>query len=196
MKRLSDKEIEQHMKRALGEAQEVKPKTPAETQWRKIKSAEKRKKRLHRLRQIPVYASSFIAVVALGFFVIELPSTGEETIFPNEERLAGIERAYEGIQEATMMVKETAPDASSLYPTYLPENYTLVKEEWVADNRMLHYEGGGHAFTIEVVTGEEERLKSNRGIVLNELERTVEGITIRITGDLTEDELVKIIESM
>lgn len=209
MKRLSDKEVEQYIKQALENTTPIEPPSTSQEMWKKIKEKEKRTKRNERLRQIPVYASSFIAVVAVAFFFLQVPETSDHLAVQNERKLADIDRAYEEIQTVTTMMKEVEEEPIQTMseeivvndtPTYLPKGYRLVKEETTEEEHILTYEGKEGTFVLSVFFHSELKKEDGKDETKEEkssvIEKTVGATTISITGDLPEEELNKIVDSM
>lgn len=194
MTQLNEEKITEHIKKTFEKLDETMPKTSSNEMWKKIKEEEKRRKRKNRFKQIPVYASSFIAVVAITFLIVQMPTTSDHATMQHERQVADIDRAYEEIQNATMFMKEASVVKD--YPGYLPAGYVLQKEEIVEENRMLYYEGEGKQFKIQVLLAKEEAKGRTLTNQSPEIERTIDGKTLRISGELAEEELIQIVESM
>lgn len=209
MKRLSDEELAQYLKRALEKPPRVEPPRSTEEMWRKIKEKEKRRKRIEQLRKIPMVASSFIAVVAVTFLFMRLPETSDQLTNQKEKQLAGIDRAYEEIQTATIFTKDeeevSAPKEPTheavilkAYPTYLPSGFSLIKEEFLTGGHILTYTGDEKKIVVEMYYGEAmpQVAMRSQSVEQNRVQKKIENGTLLITGEVAEAELHKIIESM
>ena len=129
-----------------------------------------------RLKKIPVYASSLVAIAASVFFVLTIPETSDIVKEQNDEKVASLEQAMVDLSTVTKSVEDDATlleesEVSLMqaetflsedevllntYPSYLPAGYELVNEELHENMHVLHYMNGEDALLIQKVYGEEE----------------------------------------